>query len=419
MRKAVGAIFGAALVAVTMTACNEDPLSEDRDKAVFFQLNPSVVVVNAGSTARVAAVIVNKYGGSTLSAVTAEPCDSKITAVKDTARTEYQPPERFVITAANALGSSCLIVKSEGVTDTITVRVVPASIALVADTAVGSGADMSVTVRFLTATGATATGMSVSDVTLSVTPSTAGVIDATGKFTGQAPGTATVTGVLKASLGATRSATATVKIKEGPFTGTVAQSAGRGGQILTFTAGAVKFDADTKLVITGTVDSVTFLEKDSAKIIAAVPFGKAAGTALKYTISNLGPNQLGVGGTFTTTTANLDDTWGNNTDPFTAPVVPVGVPFVGTLGDTGSEEYFTVNVTTAGTYRLQVDWSNGSDIDVYLTNAAYTSNLIARETSANPEVGTANLSPGTYIIDLYQYEAAAATQTYRVRFTKQ
>ena len=421
MRKAVRAIFGTTLVVMAVAACNDDPLSEDRDKASFFQLDPSVVAVNAGGTANVAAVIVNKYGASTNAAVAAEPCDSKITAAKDPTRSVYQPPERFVVTAGSALGSSCLIVKSESVTDTVTVRVVPARIDLVADTAVGSGADIPVTVRFLTASGAAATGMSASNVDFTVVPAANGVIDASGKFTGQAPGTATIIGTLKTGLGAVRADTVTVKVKQGPFTGTVAQSAGRGGQILTFTAGAVKFDADTKLTIVGAVDSVTFLEKDSTKIIAAVPFGKPAGSALQYVISGLGPNQLGVGGTFTTTTANLDDTWTGEdaTDPATAPEVPIGPAWVGLIGDTGSDYLYKIVITEAGTYRLQVDWSNDSDIDVYVTNFAFTTALLARESSANPEVGTVALTPGTYLIELYQYEAAAASQQFRVRFAKQ
>jgi len=421
MQKAVKAIFGATLVVAAVAACSEDPLAENRDKPVYFRLNPAVVAVNAGGTAKVAAVIVNDHGESTFSAVTAEPCDSKITAVKDTLRTEFQPPERFDIAAGNTLGASCLIVRAEGVQDTVKVNVVPARIDLVADTAVGSGADITVTVRFLTASGAVATGMSVSNMNFTVAPAANGVIDASGKFTGQAPGSATIVGTLKPGLGAVRADTVTVKVKQGPFTGTVAQSAGRGGQILTFTAGAVKFDADTRLTIAGAVDSVTFLEKDSTKIIVAVPFGKPAGSALQYVISGLGPNQLGVGGTFTTTTANLDDTWTGEdaTDPATAPEVPIGPAWVGQIGDTGSDYLYKIVITEAGTYRLQVDWSNDSDIDVYVTNFAFTTALLARESSANPEVGTVTLQPGTYLLELYMYAASATSQQFRVRFAKQ
>lgn len=421
MRQAVRAIFGATLVVVGVTACSDDPLAEDRDVADYFRLNPAVLTVNAGGSGNAAAIIVNKYGASTFSSVTAEPCDSKITAVKDTARTEYQPPERFTVTAGNTLGVSCLIVRSEGIEDTITVRVVPARIDLVADSTVGSGADLQVTTRFLTSTGAVATGMTAADVTFTVSPSATGVIDATGKFSAQAPGTATIIATLKAGRGASRVDTVLVRVKEGAFTGTVAQSAAptRGGQILTFTAGAVPFDSDTKITITGAADSVTFLERTATTIIAAVPFGTAAGAQLKYTITNLGANQLGVGGTFTTTAANLTDTWTGTDDPATAPAVTVGQAFVGQIGATGADELYKVTVTEAGTYRLQVDWDNESDIDVYITDAAYTRNLLARETAANPEVGTVTLQPGTYLIELYMWESAADLQNFRVRFTKQ
>lgn len=421
MRKAVRAIFGAALVVAAATACNEDPTAEGRSDAEYFKLNPTVVTVNAGASVRVAAVIANRYGGSPFTAVTAEPCDSKITAVRDTARVEYQPAERFVVTAGNALGASCLIVKSGGVSDTAMVKVVPASLRIVGDSLLPSGDQKTYTVQFLTATGAAATGMSVADVNLSITPATAGTISATGVVTAQAPGAATITAALKADRGASRSATKSVAVVAGPFTGTVAQSAApaRGSQILTFTAGAVPFDSDTKLSIAGAVDSVTFLERTATTIIAAVPFGKPAGSQLTYTITNLGPNQLGVGGTFTTTAANLTDTWTGTDDPATAPTVNVGQAFVGLIGATGADEIYKVVVTEAGTYRLQVDWNNASDIDVYVANGAYTAYLLARETAANPEVGTVTLQPGTYFIELYMWESEADSQVFRVRFTKQ
>jgi hypothetical protein len=190
--------------------------------------------------------------------------------------------------------------------------------------------------------------MSASNVDFTVVPTANGVIDASGKFTGQAPGTATIIGTLKTGLGAVRADTVTVKVKQGPFTGTVAQSAGRGGQILTFTAGAVKFDADTKLTITGAVDSVTFLEKDSTKIIVAVPFGKPAGSARRAPSRPREPARRGR----RVHVRRQHNERGEIDDPTTAPAVPVAQII-------GTPEPINVRVViTAGA--IACGWINAS-----------------------------------------------------------
>jgi hypothetical protein len=112
---------------LVVSACDDNPLAEDRDQASYFRLNPSNVVVNTGGIVKVDANVLNKYGAATNAAVTATACNANITAVADTGRSDFEFPERFTITGVT-FGNSCLVVNGGGLTDTIDVRVVPASV---------------------------------------------------------------------------------------------------------------------------------------------------------------------------------------------------------------------------------------------------------------------------------------------------
>jgi hypothetical protein len=147
-----------------------------------------------------------------------------------------------------------------------------------------------------------------------------------------------------------------------------------------------------------------------------------AGTALKYDIVNVGPNQVAVTGTFNTTAAApYPDTWGDAPlAPGTAPTFAVGTDVFGTITgiDLASDEWFCFTPTTTGSHTLTVHWDDGSDIDVYITNAAGTTAVLARETGANPETGSANLTAGTkYCVDLFVWESATANREipFRIR----
>jgi len=214
-----------------------------------------------------------------------------------------------------------------------------------------------------------------------------------------------------------------VLVEPGIFSGTAAQvtEAGSGAALLRLTQGGVPFDAD--MVVTATIagqalQPVLPATGDTRTVL--IPFGTPAGSEIEYTLAGMGPNQVAVAGSFVTTAAApAEDAWENSDDPFAAPLVQAGATVVGTIGDTGSEEFYRVQVTEAGTYRFTVWWDNGSDIDIYLADEEYTTALIARETGALPETGTAVLQPGIYIMDLYMWEAAAPSQTFTAVLTKE
>jgi hypothetical protein len=401
---------GLAVVAL-VTACDNNPLADNRDRGEWFDLNPSNVAVNAGGTVLVTAVVRNQFGAATNAPVTATPCDAKVSAVRDTTRSAFEFPERFVVTGASSLGTSCLVVSGGGLTDTIRVRVVPASIRVSgADTLtqlVGSGETVQAQVEFRNTAGAPATGFTLSDVTFtSLTPAQAAV-DASGQISGQAPGIGRVVVRLHSQYGVTRVDTLVFRVQAGAFGGTVVT--GTTGPptgsiaVATFTEGAVAFDADTEvqLVVDGvTVRTFNLVTTGTTRQVV-LPFGLPAGN-LRYNVVNIGPNQIAQTGTISLPNGTpAEDTQEPDEVRLSTPkVASVGQRFWGSVGGSDFRDWVRIDIAEAGNYRFSMGWNDGSDHDFYVHNAAGSTLLSLEQGPAgNPESGSlSNLQPGTYYL---------------------
>ena len=424
-RGAGRAIAGLALVAA-VSACDDNPLAEDRDSAEYFRLSVSNAVVEVGGEIRVVANVLNQYGAALVVNVTASECDAGVTVAVDTIRSEYEYPERFIITG-NTVGESCVVVTGGGVTDTIDVRVVPAAVDLElsapGDTLLQSGDQVMLAIDYLGATGAAAPGASLDTrTTFTVVNSPVGSVDANGLFTAREAGTTWVRATWN-DLGVTRRDSVQISVIPAVFTGTAVQAAYGGGQVIEFTAGGIPFDANTRVEFPDlSAGEFVHLLPNTTVVRAAIPSGTAAGTVIRYFILNAGPNDATVEGTFTTTAA------APATDPFlnqtkaTARAMAVGEDMFGTIaGVRGSEEWFMVNVTEAGTYTVEFEWDDGNDKDLYV-EAADGTTLVAEENGAatNPEHDTIDLQPGTYyLIGSTWTPNPGAAAYYRMRFVKE
>jgi uncharacterized protein YjdB len=200
-----------ALLSTAVVACDDNPLTEGRDKASYFRINPTSVAVNAGGTVKVDAIVVNQYGAATNQAVTATPCDNKINAAADTGRSKYEYPERFVISGVSG-GITCLRVSGGGIQDSVGVRVVPASLAATPPTGVRIGQTGTLQVQFLGADGSAVQGFSMSDLTFTSSAGTIATVSPAGVVTGVAAGNATITVALHSRFGVTRTTTAIVAV---------------------------------------------------------------------------------------------------------------------------------------------------------------------------------------------------------------
>ncbi|MGD8279329.1 MAG: hypothetical protein PVH00_14930 [Gemmatimonadota bacterium] len=123
MLKKMGLIGAIGLAAAAFAACDSSPLSENRDKVVRFDLNPTFAYVAVGDTTKVTANATNEHNRHTGDAVAATACDNKITVVKDPDRKPVEVPERFLVIGV-AAGESCLTVSAGGVQATATIIVV-------------------------------------------------------------------------------------------------------------------------------------------------------------------------------------------------------------------------------------------------------------------------------------------------------
>ena len=124
MGKTEKLVLGVLFAAGALAACGDDPLAENED-ADYFLLNPSFAVVAVDGQTTINAVVVNGNGVATGDAVSAEPCNARITAEVDPGRSAFEPPERFIVHGVT-IGESCLVVRGGGLTDTATVSVVAA-----------------------------------------------------------------------------------------------------------------------------------------------------------------------------------------------------------------------------------------------------------------------------------------------------
>jgi hypothetical protein len=105
-----------------VAACDDNPLSEGRDDVDRIDLNPSFANVKVADSTRVYGIAVNRHGEPLGVAVSATACDNKITIAPDPTRTNFEPPERFVVKGVTA-GDSCINFTAGGKEATATILV--------------------------------------------------------------------------------------------------------------------------------------------------------------------------------------------------------------------------------------------------------------------------------------------------------
>lgn len=425
--KGVGRTIAGLALVLAATACDDNPLAEDRERGEYFRLNPSSVAVNAGGTVTVDANVLNRYGAGTNAAVTAEPCDDRISATVDTARSAYEFPERFIITG-HTLGLSCLIVRGGGIEDTVGVRVVPASVEVVGIDTLLSGEQGQVQVRFLDVSGAPVTGFTAADVELALGNEAIGVVEGDGTVTARAPGTTTLTATLNPSFGATRSSEMEVTVIPGPFGGTAALgTTGEGDAavpVVSVTQGAMAFDADTEVQLLLADGSVlrTWNAPNAPEgtISRVIPFGVEAGT-LQYNVINIGSDQIAQFGTIELTEGTpAEDPLEPDIMLATPKETDPGETFFGTISSTDTEDLIKFTVTESGTYDVWMDFNDpGSDIDLYLLNNTFSTLSYSENSKGQAEHIAVELEPGTYYIYVAKWSLDADPVMYRVWTAKQ
>lgn len=399
MSSRVGRVLVGMALVLSATACDDNPLAEDREEASYFRLNPSNVAVEAGGEVKVTATVLNKYGAATNAGVTATPCDAKISAVADTTRSDFEYPERFVV-SGNTLGASCIVVRGGGITDTVDVRVIPGSLNATLDT-LGSGESLTLSVQFFDANGNPVSGLGLGDLTYTSLSTTQAVVDSAGNVTGRAPGTGRVLVGLKSAWGATRVDTVTFTVRAGAFTGTVSpNSVAYEGMPVTFNAGAIPFDDDTSVQFNGS--STFVLSRSESQITALVPGGSTATT--QFAITNMGPDQISAVGNITVVNPGQDQ-YEPNGSLATAKPISVGDTVYVTVSGDDTDDYFRLDVPTGMAITFNATWAGDSDVDVLIYTSTGALAATGCATGSKPENCAYNIPAGTWYVVVNMYEA--------------
>ncbi len=113
------AVLGLA-VAVT-AACNDDPLSFDKDTTFDIQTNPSFMTVPAGLDAKLETRAVNQSGEPTWAEVTHVVAPACVTVEDDPDALEINPPGLFVVRGTGTWGACEITLSAGGVDKTVEV----------------------------------------------------------------------------------------------------------------------------------------------------------------------------------------------------------------------------------------------------------------------------------------------------------
>jgi hypothetical protein len=111
-------------VGLTIVACDDNPVADDRDTVFRLFLNPTFVTlpIGAANEKKVTGYAVNRYGEATYDNVTATPCNGNVAIAEDTTLLRIEPPTRVVARGVTA-GNSCIVFATGSFSDTVRVVV--------------------------------------------------------------------------------------------------------------------------------------------------------------------------------------------------------------------------------------------------------------------------------------------------------
>ncbi|HEV8263517.1 MAG TPA: hypothetical protein VGQ06_01110 [Gemmatimonadales bacterium] len=414
MTRRIYGLLGAAAIAAFGAACKEDPLADTGGTLTRLDLEYAYREVIIGDSVRTFVIERDALNTPLPPTATVRSCNAAVATVTPVSDTPLQRTGFFV--KALTFGATCVVAEAGALADTMQVSTFPASIAITAGPdSIQSGAVTMFGYQYRDRTGNAVTGVPAPTFSTSDTLIGKALPAPVGSITGRTPGlfTLTVTGTGSPPGGVVASKGVTVI--PGTFTGTISPGSGGSADRITFTraAGGPAFDNDTQIAFgTGfTLTSFTDQVRVTADAIdAAAPVAAATGS-IPFVLTNIGPNQVALAGTFTISRTDLADPYDAvNDDPSTAPDIAVnGAYFIvmsGTCpGGVGidCDDFFTItnNLTRPDTISVNVQWvgapSSGADIDVLWCNAACSAIVgnFDGATVANPEASTVIIPAST------------------------
>ena len=435
-RRLFGAFGVLTVIALSFGSCKSDPLSDLDGNPAAVVTNFSLLRVAVGDTVSVTASVIDGRSTPLAVPITFTTCSAVATAVVDP---EYHPvpaTSARALVIAESFGTTCLIAAGGGVEDTVQVMTFPATFTLTggpANDTIVSGTTAQFGWEFRDIEGNLMTGVTPPTFTTSDTTRAKALATPVGAVLGKSPGAVTVSALGVAVSPAGITATRTLTVVPGTFTGGITPASGDPGDTIRLTnpVGGPGFDADTRVLVNN-VRAFTFgISTDTLRFI--VPGVGVAGS-VSLTLTDMGPNQASQGGTFTSNTASLADPYdGTNDAAATAPIITANGdyyvimrgPCTNGVGAGDCDDYFRVTNTGGAevTIGVEISWFTGADIDAYgldptLDFCTYDGGCPAA-TGSNPELFSMPIPAGeTWVVYLNLWAPGTAASTAaRVRVT--
>ncbi len=416
------AVLGLA-VAVT-AACNDDPLSFDKDTTFDIQTNPSSMTVPAGVDVKLATRAVNQSGEPTWAEVTHVVTPACVTVEDDPEALEINPPGLFVVRGTGTWGACEITLSAGGVDKTVDVVNVAGQIIITGsvDTLAFEASEQFDAGLFTLDSIPLPMGpFENSDAVWTSSDDAVATVDANGLVTGTGPGEATITACWYDTVDNVEGyeicgeADVVVVVFAPAVTGISPASADAFTEV---TVSGTGFVSVHQLYIDGTFPgnnnsvAITSITDTEFKFLWPALDDDGAHTV----IVGVAPDALGASQNFSQTAGISAEPYEpeNDSDETTPILINGGDYYIGGFGGGDFDDWIQVEITVDGGYAPVVDWNSGQDLDLYLYDAAFSEICHSWYSQPEDECGTVAMAPGTYWILVEDYSGGVFNSTYRL-----
>jgi hypothetical protein len=401
-------------VAVT-AACNDDPLSFDKDSTFDIQVNPSSMTVPAGVGVLLESRAVNQGGEPTWAEVTAVIAPACATVEPDPEALEIHPPGRFLITGLTTVGTCTITLTAGGITKEIPVGNVAGSIAIVDPPEViefGTSVQLDAEILNSAEPPEPMTPFANSDATWTSSDEVVATIDENGVMSAVGPGSTTITACWSGTdetgtsdIGYETCDEANIAVfAEQPEVVSIAPTSGLVGEVVTidYTSGL----PDNLVFIDGVELDPIFVESvTDTEIVFWWPYNGVDlhSVAVGWLVLPSEEVEFEL-----TSDGSADDP--AYLDPGTAPLTSLPMKKVAYLQPTVLDHYYLIELAAPATVIIDLDWDSGSDLDILVGDEAFTVfECTDGATGAQPEQSVCALDAGGHLIWINDYDESSAT----------
>jgi len=409
------------LAVAVAAACNDDPLSFDKDTVFDIQANPSSMTVPAGVDVLLESRAVNQGGEPTWTEVTFLVAPACVTLEPDPDDLEILPPGRFLVRGGSTVGECIITLSAGGVEREVEVSNVAAQILI---TNFQEIVPFGATVQFDAAI------FTLDEPPVQMSPfvnsdaewasSDAGVasVDENGLVTGVSGGSAIITACWTDDLAEgyeiCNQVSISVVVQAPTVTGIAPAAAAAFTEVTVQGSG---FVSAHQLYIDG-----VFPGNDNSLVITSI-----TDTEFKFlwpafdddgvhsVVVGAAPDALSGSVNFTQTEGITAEPFEPaNDDPGTTPIaIDAGGYYIGGTGGADVIDYVEVTVGADGNYSPVLYWNSGQDMDFALYDSALTEICHSWYSQPEDECGSVALTAGTYYAEMFDFSGGTFNATYR------